>query len=73
MLPRYEFRLGLSDGSCGELEQEGGQCSAGVVAGRRLVVAGGDGAVLLEPGQIRSFGECNPTCTDLQTSEHQPS
>jgi hypothetical protein len=23
--------------------------------------------------QIRSFGECNPTCTDLQISEHQAS
>jgi hypothetical protein len=23
--------------------------------------------------QIRTFGECNPTCADLQVSEHQPS
>jgi hypothetical protein len=23
--------------------------------------------------QIHTFGECNPTCTDLQISEHQPS
>ena len=23
--------------------------------------------------QIQTFGECNPTCTDLQISEHQPS
>ena len=22
--------------------------------------------------QIRTFGECNPTCADLQVSEHQP-
>ena len=42
--------LGLSDGSCREPQQQGGQDQPGVVTDGQLVVPGGDGAVLLEAG-----------------------
>ena len=40
----------LSDGSCWEPQQQGSQDQPGVVTDGQFVVAGGDGPVLLEPG-----------------------